>query len=69
MRLKNAQNLKTFKEHTEAEYILNILSISASEVLKTFLNIIVGLGCVVVIFHSYKPTGSVANILVGEKVI
>ena len=37
---------------------LNILRISASNVRKTFLNIIVSTGCAVVVFHSYKPTGS-----------
>ena len=36
---------------------LNILRISASNVLKTFLNIIVSIGRAAVIFHSYKPTG------------
>ena len=39
--------------------VLNILRISASNVLKTFLNTIVGIGCTVVMFHSYKPTGSI----------
>ena len=38
---------------------LNILKISASNVLKTFLNIIVGIGCTFVIFRSHKPTGSI----------
>ena len=33
---------------------LNILRISASNVLKTFLNIIVSIGFAVVIFNSYK---------------
>ena len=39
---------------------LNILRISASNVLKMSwksLNIIAGVGCAVVIFHSHKPTG------------
>ena len=36
---------------------LNILSFSASNVLKMFLNIIVSIGCTFVIFHLYKPTG------------
>ena len=36
----------------------SILRISASNILKMFLNIIVGIGCVGVVFHSYKPTGS-----------
>ena len=31
---------------------LNILRITASNVLKMFLNIIVGVGCTFVIFHS-----------------
>ena len=33
---------------------LNILRISASNVLKTFLDIIVSIGCAVVIFHSSR---------------
>ena len=33
---------------------LNILRISVSNVLKMFLNIIVSIGCAVVIFHSLK---------------
>ena len=37
---------------------LNILRISVSNVLKTFLNIIVSIGCAVVLFHSYKLNGS-----------
>ena len=37
---------------------LNILRISGSNVLKTFLNIIVSNGCVAAIFHSYKPNAS-----------
>ena len=37
---------------------LNILRISASNVLKMFLNIIVSIGCSFVIFHSHKSTGS-----------
>ena len=37
---------------------LNILRISASNVLKMFLNTIVSIGRAVVIFHSIKPTGS-----------
>ena len=37
----------------------NILEISASIVLKTLLNRIVGIGCTSVIFHSDKPTGSI----------
>ena len=37
---------------------LTILRISASNVLKMFSNIIVGIGCADVVFHSYKPTGS-----------
>ena len=41
--------------------ILNILRISASNVLEMFLNIIVGIGCAGVIFHSYKPTGKVTG--------
>ena len=41
---------------------LNILRISASNVLKTFLNVIVSVGCAVVIFNLHKPTGSI-NIL------
>ena len=40
---------------------LNILRISASNVLKMFLNITVGIGCAGVIFHSYKPTGKVTG--------
>ena len=38
---------------------LTILRISASNVLKTFLNIIVTIGCTCVVFHSHKPTGSI----------
>ena len=39
--------------------LLNIsLRISASNVLKMFINIIVSIGRAAVIFHSYKPTGS-----------
>ena len=34
---------------------LNILRISASNVLKMFLNVVVTIGCAVVIFLSYKP--------------
>ena len=41
--------------------ILNILRNSASNVLEMFLNIIVGIGCAGVIFHSYKPTGKVTG--------
>ena len=37
---------------------VNILRISVSNVLETFLNIIVGIGCAGVIFHSYRPTRS-----------
>ena len=37
---------------------LNILRSSATNVLKMFLNIAVNIVCKVVIFHSYKPTGS-----------
>ena len=37
---------------------LNILRISASNVLKMFLNKIVSIGFAVVIFNSYKSTGS-----------
>ena len=40
---------------------LNILRISASNVLKMFLNITVGIGCACVISHSYKPTGKVTG--------
>ena len=38
---------------------LNILRISASNVLKTFFNVIVSIGCTVSVscyFHSQKPT-------------
>ena len=35
-----------------------VLRILALNNLKIFLNTIVSIGCVVVIFHSYKPTGS-----------
>ena len=41
---------------------LNILRISASNVLKTFfinIFVIVSIGCTSVIFHSRKPTGSI----------
>ena len=42
---------------------LNILRISASNVLKTFLSIIVGIGgCAVVIFHLHKPTGGINTV-------
>ena len=37
---------------------LYILRVSVSNVLKTFLNIIVTIGCAVVIFYWCKPTGS-----------
>ena len=37
---------------------LNILRISALNVLKTSLNVIVSIECTFVIFHSHKPTGS-----------
>ena len=37
---------------------INILRISASNVVKMFLDIIVSIGHAVVIFHLYKPTGS-----------
>ena len=52
----------------------NILRISASNVLKTFLNIIVSIGYAVV-FHSHKPTGSTntlclfAATLAGKKTL
>ena len=36
----------------------NFWRISALNVTETFLNIIVSIGCAVVVFHSYKPTGS-----------
>ena len=36
----------------------SILRISASNVLKTFLNIIVSIGCKLVIFHTYNSTES-----------
>ena len=38
---------------------LNSLRISASNVLNMSLNIVVRIECTVVIFHSYKPTGSI----------
>ena len=38
--------------------LLNILRISASSVLKMFLNAIVNIGYAVAVFHSYKQTGS-----------
>ena len=38
--------------------LLNVLRISASNVLKTFLYIVDSIGCTYVIFHSHKPTGS-----------
>ena len=38
---------------------LNILRISALNVLKMFVNTLAGTGSAVVIFHSYKPTGSI----------
>ena len=41
---------------------LNVLKISASNVLKMFLNIIVDIGCAVVILYSYNLTGS-TNVL------
>ena len=48
---------------------LNILRISASNVLKTFQNIIVSIGCTSVIFYSHKPTGSINTLylLVGTE--
>ena len=36
---------------------LNISNVSASNVLKMFLDITVSIGCEAVIFHSYKQTG------------
>ena len=42
---------------------LNILKISALDILRTFLNIIVSIGCVFIIFHSHKPTGSTKTII------
>ena len=41
---------------------LNILRILASNVFKTFLNIIVSIGRTLVIFHSHKPTGSINSL-------
>ena len=41
---------------------LNILRISVSIVLETFLNIIISTGWAVVISHSHKPTGSVITL-------
>ena len=38
---------------------LDILRISASNVLKTLLNIIVSIGYTFVVFHLHKPTGSI----------
>ena len=38
-------------------FLVNILRISALDVLKLFLNVIVSIGGAIVIFHSYKPTG------------
>ena len=52
---------------------LNILRISASNVLKMFLYIIVTIGCTFAIFHSHKQTGSINTLnkltatLAGEK--
>ena len=37
---------------------LNILKISALNILKMFLNVIVSIGRAIVIFHSHKPTWS-----------
>ena len=42
----------------EAQKYFNILRISTSNILKMFLNIIFSVGRAVVIFCSYKPTGS-----------
>ena len=42
---------------------LTILRISASNILKMFLNIIVGSGCAGIIFHSYKQTGSTGTFI------
>ena len=39
--------------------LLNILRISASNVLKMFLNLIVSTGCAAVVFYLHKPTGSI----------
>ena len=51
--------------------VLNNLRILAPNVLKTFINILVSIGCPVVIFHSHKPTGSKNTLyqLAGTKVI
>ena len=38
---------------------LNISRISASNVLRKFLNITVNIGCTFVVFYSHKPTGSI----------
>ena len=46
------------KERLIFELRLNILRISDSTVLQTFLNITVNIGCTFVIFHSHKSTGS-----------
>ena len=43
--------------------VLNVLRISASSVLKMSLNIVVSIGCAIVIFHSYKSTESTNNTL------
>ena len=40
----------------------NILRITVSFVLKILLNVTVGIGHAVVIFHSYKPTGSTSSL-------
>ena len=41
---------------------LNILRILATNVLKMYLNILVGTGCVVISFHSHKPTGRIITL-------
>ena len=38
--------------------VLKYLRVSASNVLEMFLNIIISIGCAVVVFHSYKPIRS-----------
>ena len=46
--------------------LLNILGVSVSNVLKTFVDRIVSIACTFVIFHSHKPTArkKVINIII-----
>ena len=51
----------------QAEYFLNILMISALNVLRTFLNIIVSYGCINCYFSFEKPGGHEGKIIINTK--